>query len=69
MIYNYITEIQLYNYKEEFKMLWIDYYFYLSKLPEKEKRNQILLIIGFFVVMFLIGLIDELIRHKFKKQK
>ncbi len=50
-------------------MLWIDYYFYLSKLPEKEKRNQILLIIGFFVVMFLIGLIDELIRHKFKKQK
>ena len=28
--------------KEELKMLWMDYYFYLSKLPEEERRNQYL---------------------------
>ena len=36
-------------------MLWMDYYFYLSKLPEEERRNQILLLIGFFIVLFIIG--------------
>ena len=29
-------------------MLWMDYYFYLSKLPEEERRNQILLLTEFF---------------------
>ena len=29
-------------------MLWMDYYFYLSKLPEEERKNQILLLIGLF---------------------
>lgn len=54
--------------KEELKMLWMDYYFYLSKLPEEERRNQILLLIGFFIVLFIIGVIDEFIRHKFNKK-
>ena len=49
-------------------MLWMDYYFYLSKLPE-ERRNQILLLIGFFIVLFIIGGIGEFIRHKFNKKK
>ena len=48
-------------------MLWMDYYFYLSKLPEEERRNQILLLIGFFIVLFIIGGIGEFIRHKFNK--
>lgn len=50
-------------------MLWMDYYFYLSKLPEKERRNQILLLIEFFIVLFIIGIIDEFIRNKFDKKK
>ena len=54
--------------KEELKMLWMDYYFYLSKLSEEERINQILLLIGFFVVLFIIGVIDEFIRHKFNKK-
>lgn len=54
--------------KEELKMLWMDYYFYLSKLPEEERRNQILLLIGFFIVLFIIGVTDEFIRHKFNKK-
>lgn len=47
----------------------MDYYFYLSKLPEEEKRNQILLLIGFFIVLFIIGIIDGFIRNKFNKKK
>lgn len=47
----------------------MDYYFYLSKLPEEEKRNQILLLIGFFIVLFIIGIIDVFIRNKFNKKK
>jgi len=50
-------------------MLWMDYYFYLSKLPEEERRNQILLLIGFFIVLFIIWGIGEFIRHKFKVYK
>ena len=50
-------------------MLWMDYYFYLSELPEEERRNQILLLIGFFIVLFIIGGIDEFIRHKLNKKK
>ncbi len=50
-------------------MLWTDYYFYLSKLPEEERRNQILLLIGIFIIMLLIGIVDEFIRHKFNKKK
>lgn len=49
-------------------MLWMDYYFYLSKLPE-ERRNQTLLLIGFFIVLFIIGGIGEFIRHKLNKKK
>ncbi len=50
-------------------MLWMDYYFYLSKLQGEEKRNQILLLIEFFIILFIIGIIDEFIRHKFNKKK
>lgn len=50
-------------------MLWMYYYFYLSKLPAEEIRNQILSLIGFFIVLFIIGGISELIRHKFTKKK
>ena len=65
--YNWNTVIKMR--KEELKMLWMDYYFYLSKLPEEERRNQILLLIGFFIVLFIIGGIGEFIRHKFNKKK
>lgn len=34
-----------------------------------ERRNQILLRIGFFIVLFIIGIIDEFIRHKFNQKK
>ena len=63
--YNLNTVIKIR--KEELKMLWMKYYFYLSKLTE-ERRNQILLLIGFFIVLFIIGVIDEFIRHKFSKK-
>lgn len=65
--YNLNTVIKIR--KEELKMLWMDYYFYLSELPEEERRNQILLLIGFFIVLFIIGGIGEFIRHKFNKKK
>lgn len=42
-------------------MLWMDYYFYLSKLTEEKRRNQILLLIWFFIVLFIIRVIDELL--------
>lgn len=42
---------------------------FLSKLPEEKRRNQILLLIGFFIVLFIIGGIGEFIRHKFNKKK
>lgn len=64
--YNLNTVIKIR--KEELKMLWMEYYFYLSKLTE-ERRNQILLLIGFFIVLFIIGGIGEFIRHKFNKKK
>ena len=50
-------------------MLWMDYYFYLSKLPEEERINQIFLLIGFFIVLFIIVGIGEFIRHKINKKK
>ncbi len=34
-----------------------------------ERRNQILLLIRFFIVLFIIGGIGEFIRHKFNKKK
>ena len=34
-----------------------------------ERKNQILLLIGFFIVLFIIGGIGEFIRHKFNKKK
>lgn len=34
-----------------------------------ERKNQILLRIGFFIVLFIIGIIDEFIRHKFNQKK
>ena len=34
-----------------------------------ERRNQILLLIRFFIVLFIIGWIGEFIRHKFNKKK
>ena len=42
---------------------------YTHLLPEEERRNQILLLIGFFIVLFIIGGIGEFIRHKFNKKK
>ena len=48
-------------------MLWMDYYFYLSKLPEEERRNQILLLIVFYCIVYNRG-IGEFIRHKFNKK-
>ena len=39
-----------------------------KQLKKEERRNQILLLIGFFIVLFIIGAIDEFIRHKFNKK-
>lgn len=50
-------------------MLWMDYYLYLSKLSEREKINQILLLIIFFILLFLIGIIYEFMKNKLNKKK
>ena len=51
-------------------MLWMDYCFYLSKLPEEERINQILLLIGFFIVLFIIGgLVNLLDINPIKRDK
>ena len=44
--------------------MWIDYFIYLSQLSPEERTNQICMLIVFFTIMFLIGIIDEFIRRK-----
>lgn len=42
--------------------MWSNYYFYLMSLPEIERKNQIIFLIGFFVLSLLLGIVIELIK-------
>lgn len=44
--------------------MWSDYFFYLMGLPEIERRNQILIMIGFWSILLLIGLLVEIIKKE-----
>lgn len=55
---------------QKLKGLWIPSEILLNEeLTDKEKVNQILLLIGFFIVLLLIGIINKFIRHKINKKK
>lgn len=45
-------------------MLWTEYYVYLMGLSEPEREKQILLLISFFVITILIGIVSKLIKDK-----
>lgn len=47
--------------------MWSDYFFYLMGLPEKERNVQILVIVGFGIVMFCIGILTEYIPRRKSK--
>lgn len=44
--------------------MWSDYYFYLISLPETERKNQIIIMICFWIFMFLTGVIAEFIKKE-----
>lgn len=46
--------------------MWSEYFFYLMGLPETERINQILIMIGFWSILLFIGLITEIIKKKIK---
>lgn len=48
--------------------MWSDYFFYLMGLLEKERNIQILIVIGFWVIMLIIGFLYENINKRLKKK-
>lgn len=48
--------------------MWSDYFFYLMGLPEKERNVQILVIVGFWIIMLIIGYLYEYIHTQLKKK-
>lgn len=48
--------------------MWSDYFFYLMGLPEKERNVQILVIVGFWIIMLIIGYLYEYINILLKKK-
>ena len=44
-----------------------DYFFYLMGLPEIERNKQILLMIGYWCVILIIGIIADKIKKKYSK--
>lgn len=48
--------------------MWSDYFFYLMGLPEKERNVQILVIVGVWIIMLIIGYLYEYINTKLKKK-
>ena len=47
--------------------MWSDYFFYLMGLPEGERKQQIIIMTIFWIVMFLISVIIEIVKRKIKK--
>lgn len=39
--------------------MWSEYFFYLMALPENERNTQITMIVVFWIIMFLIGILVE----------
>ena len=48
--------------------MWSDYFFYLIGLPEKERNIQMVVIMGFCVIMLILGFLYENINKKLKKK-
>lgn len=49
--------------------MWSDYFFYLIGLPEKERNAQIIILIVFWIIIFLIGILTEYIKKYLLKIK
>ena len=48
--------------------MWSDYFFYLMGLPENKRNVQILVIVGFWIIMLIIGYLYEYINTQLKKK-
>ena len=46
--------------------MWSEYFFYLMKLPEVERKQQILIMVGFWCALLLVGFILDKIERKIK---
>ena len=44
--------------------MWSDYFFYLMGLPENERNIQILIMIGFWGILLIAGIIVDRIKKK-----
>lgn len=42
--------------------MWSDYFFYLMGLPENERNMQILMMIGFWCILLIIGMIEDRVK-------
>lgn len=47
--------------------MWSDYFFYLMGLPEKDSNIQILIMIGLWSFLLIVGIIVDRIKKKFSK--
>lgn len=47
--------------------MWSDYFFYLMELPEKDRNIQIPMMIGFWSILLIVGIIADKIKKKFSK--
>lgn len=47
--------------------MWSDYFFYLMGLPEKDRSTQILIMICFWSILLIVGIIADRIKKKFSK--
>lgn len=47
--------------------MWSNYFFYLMGLPEKYRNIQILIMIGFWSILLIVGIIVDRIKKKFSK--
>ena len=45
-----------------------EYFFYLMGLPEKERNIQIMVIVGFWIIMLILVYLYENINRKLKKK-
>ena len=48
--------------------MWSDYFFYLMGLPENKRNVQILVIVGFWIIMLIIGYLYVYINTQLKKK-
>ena len=48
--------------------MWSDYFFYFMSISEQERIKQILLIIGLWCVLLIIGIIIDKTKKKINKK-